>query len=76
MRKQEIQRRSRGSESQEILVGDKVQKKSKKPFKSGKVINTVSEIVFKKSEFYDFEGLFLRFLEDDSEVQMRTCKKV
>jgi len=55
-----------------IFVGDKVQKKSRKPFKSKEKVNTVKSIT---KNPYSFRIAF-SFIEDDSIVDAYQCKKV
>ncbi len=56
-----------------IEIGDKVRKKSNKPFKSGKKVNTISGFTtnphIDNCKAYSFE-------EDDSVVNMDRCTKV
>ena len=57
----------------ENIIGQKVKKKSAKPFKSGLRYNTVKEIVnhpvFKDRLAYTFQ-------EDDSIVECKACRRV
>lgn len=52
-----------------MKIGDRVFKKSKKPFKSGKIINTVGGFgINPRSKSHDTRCAF--FLEDDSCVDL------
>ena len=54
------------------LVGKEVSKKSGKPFKSGKKVNTVKGItIHKETNHSAFE-----FFEDDSQVECWRCEKI
>lgn len=59
-------------------IGTKVYKPSQKPFKSGKKINTISDVVehpFKKDE--NGKGVpSYKFIEDDSIVEAIMCKSI
>lgn len=55
-----------------IKPGDKVKKRSNKPFKSGVIINTVKGLV----EHQQLKIPAFTFEEDDSIVEARRCIKV